>query len=40
LILLENRLIEAGEKVGRKAGDIQCREHLGGLLRYYYGQAA
>jgi transposase InsO family protein len=37
---LENRLIEAGEEVGRKAGDIQCREHLGGLLRYYYRQAA
>jgi len=37
---LENRLIEAGEEVGRKAGGIQCREHLGGLLRYYYRQAA
>jgi hypothetical protein len=37
---LGNRLIEPGEEVGRKTGDIQCREHLGGLLRYYYRQAA
>jgi putative transposase len=37
---LENRLIEAGEEVGRKEGDVQCREHLGGILRYYYRQAA
>jgi transposase InsO family protein len=37
---LENRLIEAGEEVGRQVGEVQCREHLGGLLRYYYRQAA
>jgi putative transposase len=37
---LENRLIEGGEEVGRKAGEVQCREHLGGILRYYYRQAA
>jgi putative transposase len=37
---LENRLIEAGEEVGRKVGEVQCREHLGGTLRYYYRQAA
>src|SRR5438309_4789383 len=30
---LDNRLIEAGEDVGRNVGDIQCREHLGGILR-------
>jgi len=37
---LENRLIEAGEEVGRNVGAVQCREQLGGLLRYYYRQAA
>ena len=37
---LENRLIEAGEEVGRNLGDVHCQEHLGGLLRYYYRQAA
>jgi transposase InsO family protein len=37
---LKNRLIEAGDEVGRKTGAIQCREHLGGILRYYYRQAA
>jgi hypothetical protein len=37
---LENRLIEPGEEVGCKSGVIQCREHLGGVLRYYYRQAA
>ena len=37
---LENRLIEPGEEVGSSCGAIQCREHLGGILRYYYRQAA
>jgi hypothetical protein len=37
---LENRLIEAGEEVGRQVGEVQCHEHLGGILRYYYRQAA
>jgi transposase InsO family protein len=37
---LANRLIEPGEEVGFTAGAVQCREHLGGLLRYYYRQAA
>jgi hypothetical protein len=37
---LDNRLIEAGEEVGRQVGEVQCREHLGGILRYYYRQAA
>jgi transposase InsO family protein len=37
---LKNRLIEAGEEVGQSGGDVQCREHLGGLLHYYYRQAA
>jgi transposase InsO family protein len=37
---LANRLIDAGEEVGRSTGDVQCRERLGGLLRYYYREAA
>lgn len=37
---LNNRLIDAGQEVGCVAGTIQCREHLGGLLRYYYRDAA
>jgi len=37
---LNNQLIEPGEEVGRSDGNVQCRERLGGLLRYYCRQAA
>jgi putative transposase len=37
---LGNRLTEPGEEVGRTAGAVACRERLGGILRYYYRQAA
>jgi len=37
---LGNRLIEPGEEAGRTTGQIACRERLGGLLRYYYREAA
>jgi transposase InsO family protein len=37
---LGNRLIEAGAEVGQINGKVQCRERLGGLLRYYYREAA
>jgi hypothetical protein len=37
---LANRIIVPGNDVGRTAGDIPCRERLGGLLRYYYRNAA
>jgi putative transposase len=37
---LANRLIEPGEEVGRTTGVVQCHERLGGVLRYYYRQAA
>jgi transposase InsO family protein len=37
---LDNRLIEPGEEVGRTAGEVVCRERLGGMLRYYYRKAA
>jgi len=37
---LDNRIIETGEEVGRREGAIQCRDQLGGMLRYYYRYAA
>jgi hypothetical protein len=37
---LGNRLISAGGEVGRRAGEVHCRERLGGVLRYYYRHAA
>jgi putative transposase len=37
---LNNRLIEAGPEVGRVTGNLNCRERLGGMLRYYYRAAA
>jgi len=37
---LDNRIIEPGEEVGRTAGQVECRERLGGILRYYHGEAA
>ncbi len=37
---LENRLIDPEEEVVGSIGEIQCRERLGGMLRYYYRDAA
>lgn len=37
---LGNRLISPGDEAGRTVGAIECRERLGGLLRYYYRCAA
>ena len=37
---LGNRLINAGGEVGCRAGEVHCRERLGGVLRYYHRQAA
>ena len=37
---MDNRLLIPGREVGEKAGDVMCRERLGGLLRYYHRQAA
>jgi putative transposase len=37
---LENSIIEPSEEVGQRDGEIECRERLGGLLRYYYRNAA
>jgi len=35
-----NNLIEPDEAVGGVDGEIVCRNRLGGMLRYYYSQAA
>ena len=37
---LDNQFIEPDKEVGQAAGKIECRERLGGLLRYYYREAA
>ena len=37
---LGNEIIEPGDEVGQVAGKIECQERLGGLLRYYYRDAA
>ena len=37
---LDNRLIDPEEGVGQTTGKILCRERLGGILKYYYRQAA
>lgn len=37
---LDNQIIQPGNEVGRGEGQVLCRERLGGLLRYYYRDAA
>ena len=37
---LGNRLIAPGDTAGDVNGQVRCRERLGGMLRYYYRQAA
>ena len=37
---LANELILPGDKVGMTAGKIECRERLGGMLKYYHRDAA
>ena len=37
---LGNCIIEPPDEVGKATGEIQCRERLGGLLRYYHRDAA
>jgi hypothetical protein len=37
---LGNTIIEPGDEVGKIAGKIECRERLGGFLRYYHRKAA
>ncbi len=37
---LANQIIAPGEEVGQCDGEIECRERLGGMLRYYHQAAA
>jgi hypothetical protein len=37
---LANRLIDPAKEVRQSRGEVQCRERLGSLLRYYYRHAA
>ena len=37
---LENKVINPAEDIGPIAGEIKCRDRLGGMLRYYYRDAA
>jgi transposase InsO family protein len=37
---LDNRLIEPSEAARHATGEVACRERLGGMLRYYYRNAA
>ena len=37
---LENRLIDPEHEVGSVHGSVACRDRLGGILRYYYRDAA
>jgi putative transposase len=37
---LGNRIINAGDEIGKKVGDVGCRERLGGMLRDYHLEAA
>lgn len=37
---LGDQLIEPGANAGENKGKIECRERLGGILKYYYRAAA
>jgi hypothetical protein len=37
---LDHKIIDPGGEVGQTAGEIACRERLGGLLNYYHRRAA
>ena len=37
---LDSNLIEPDETAGRSEGPIACRQRVGGMLRYYYREAA
>lgn len=36
---LDNRILKPGSEVGRSQGTLECRERLGGILRYYHRAA-
>lgn len=37
---LGNQIIEPNDVLGSNAGQLTCRERLGGMLRYYCREAA
>ena len=37
---LSNNLIDPSDAIGSSEGEIECRERLGGMLKYYYRKAA
>jgi hypothetical protein len=37
---LSGKIIDAGPELGRAVGRIKSKERLGGMLRYYYREAA
>jgi hypothetical protein len=37
---LSNQIIDPEDNVGAIAGKIECRERLGGMLKYYHRRAA
>jgi transposase InsO family protein len=37
---LSNKIIEPGDEVGRIGDNCECRERFGGILKYYYRDAA
>ena len=37
---LENKILEPDDEVGSRTGDIKSGQRLGGMLRYYYRDAA
>ena len=37
---LNNEIIERTEDIGAIAGEVECRERLGGILKYYHRVAA
>ena len=37
---LKNQLIEPEEGMGQTTGTIRCQERLGGMLKFYYRNAA
>lgn len=37
---LDNRLIDPSDEVGRTKEDMECRNRLGGTLKYYYREVA
>ena len=37
---LDNKIIEPGDEVGQVGGMVECPDRPGGLLKYYYRNAA